>query len=168
MDKLEYTWNSKKLKKKQHMISSDGKTFCRVENGGAKLDVVALKAHPSKPICKLCLHFQKNPKPPERHDGKKKNKKEVDFYKSWDWKKLRYETLKKYGAMCMLCGSDYRIVVDHIKPRSRFPELELDPDNMQVLCNECNMGKGNKDYTDFRPREPKLAVLMGEIIDLEV
>lgn len=75
------------------------------------------------------------------------------FYTSWEWKKARYETLKKYGPVCMLCGSDYRIVVDHIKPVKKFPELALDPDNLQVLCNDCNMGKSNTDYSDFRPTE---------------
>lgn len=162
-----YMWNSKKPKKKQHILDDSGKTYCLVENGGAKLDVVSEKLHPSKPLCKLCKRLEAGPKPPDKHKGKKKNKKKNAFYFSWEWKKLRYETLKKYGAICMLCGSDYRIVCDHIKPRSKFPELELDPDNVQVLCNECNMGKGNNDYTDFRPREPRLAVLMGEAIDLD-
>jgi len=74
-----------------------------------------------------------------------------DFYFSWEWKKARFEILKKYGPECMLCGSNHRIVVDHIKPRSKFPLLELDQDNLQVLCNDCNMGKSNDDYTDFRP-----------------
>ena len=87
---------------------------------------------------------------------KKKNKsigktKATGFYQSWEWKKVRYETIKMYGSSCMCCGSEHRIVVDHIKPRSRFPELELDLNNLQVLCNDCNMGKSNDDYTDFRP-----------------
>ena len=73
------------------------------------------------------------------------------FYQSWEWKKLRYQVLMYYGAKCMLCGSDHRIVVDHIKPRKKYPELELDFDNMQVLCNECNRGKGRWDETDHRP-----------------
>jgi 5-methylcytosine-specific restriction endonuclease McrA len=73
------------------------------------------------------------------------------FYSSWEWKKVRFQVLKKYGPKCMLCGSENRIVVDHIKPRSKFPSLELDPQNLQVLCDDCNMGKSNDDYTDFRP-----------------
>lgn len=75
------------------------------------------------------------------------------FYASWEWKKVRFEVLKKYGPKCMLCGSEERIVVDHIKPRSRYPALELDVDNLQVLCNDCNMGKSNDDETDFRPKK---------------
>lgn len=52
----------------------------------------------------------------------------------------------------MLCGSTrsdldlegnpVRIVVDHIKPISKHWHLRLDPDNLQVLCNDCNKGKG--------------------------
>lgn len=74
------------------------------------------------------------------------------FYGSWQWKKLRFEVLKHYGAQCMLCGSTQNIRVDHIYPRSKFPDLEMDFQNMQVLCHDCNMGKSNNDYTDFRPK----------------
>ncbi len=45
--------------------------------------------------------------------------------------------------------------VDLIKPRSKFPELALTLDNLQILCAACNHGKGNWDQTDWRP-EPKL------------
>ena len=41
--------------------------------------------------------------------------------------------------------------VDHIKPRKKYPELALDKSNLQVLCEECNHGKGNWDETDWRP-----------------
>ena len=77
-------------------------------------------------------------------------KAEQAFYNSMPWLRLRFETIRAYGAVCMLCESTRYVVVDHIKPRSKFPELELDPDNMQVLCNTCNRGKSNKDMTDFR------------------
>jgi 5-methylcytosine-specific restriction endonuclease McrA len=50
----------------------------------------------------------------------------------------------------MLCGSGDKLVVDHIKPRSKFPKLQLDPDNVQVLCNMCNIGKSDEDMSDFR------------------
>jgi 5-methylcytosine-specific restriction endonuclease McrA len=76
------------------------------------------------------------------------------FYKSWSWLKLRYDTLRFYGAVCMCCGSTHRIVVDHIKSRRRHPRLELDPDNVQVLCDACNRGKSFDDETDFRPVKP--------------
>ena len=73
------------------------------------------------------------------------------FYSAWSWRKLRFEVLKKYGAVCMLCNSTENIVVDHILPRKKFPKLAMDINNLQVLCRNCNMGKSDDDYTDFRP-----------------
>ena len=85
------------------------------------------------------------------------------FYLSWEWKKARFEILKKFGPKCMLCGATERIVVDHIKPRRRYPALELDLENLQVLCDDCNRGKSYDDETDFRPR-----VAESEWIELEM
>lgn len=75
------------------------------------------------------------------------------FYDTPEWLKLRYQTLKRFGGRCQCCGcrpSRGRLHVDHIKPRSRCPELELDPNNVQVLCDDCNYGKGGWDETDWR------------------
>jgi len=88
---------------------------------------------------------------PPRVNYAQKRASDKAFYASWEWKKVRFEVLKKYGPVCMLCNAKENIVVDHIKPRSKFPDLQLDPDNCQVLCNDCNMGKSNDDFTDFRP-----------------
>lgn len=78
-----------------------------------------------------------------------------DFYASWEWARLRYRTLQKAGRTCMCCGATpgdgAKIHVDHIKPIRRFWHLRLDPNNLQVLCEPCNMGKGSWDETDFRP-----------------
>jgi 5-methylcytosine-specific restriction endonuclease McrA len=75
------------------------------------------------------------------------------FYSTYEWRKVRYKVLKKYGSKCMCCGSaDRPIHVDHIKPLRKYWHLRLDPDNLQVLCEECNHGKGNWDETDFRPK----------------
>lgn len=78
------------------------------------------------------------------------------FYESPKWLDLRYRVLQKAGGSCRLCGcratADNPIQVDHIKPRSLHPELELAESNMQVLCKACNMGKSNKDSTDWRFR----------------
>jgi 5-methylcytosine-specific restriction endonuclease McrA len=40
--------------------------------------------------------------------------------------------------------------VDHIKPKSRYPHLALKFDNLQVLCETCNIEKSNIDETDYR------------------
>ncbi len=77
-----------------------------------------------------------------------------EFYESREWFELRYAVLKQHGARCMICGrtrSDGVVMhVDHIKPRSKFPELELEASNLQVLCRPCNLGKSNIDQTDWR------------------
>lgn len=43
-----------------------------------------------------------------------------------------------------------KLHVDHIKPKSLFLHLAYDLNNLQVLCEDCNMGKSNKDDTDWR------------------
>ncbi len=79
-----------------------------------------------------------------------------NFFTSGAWRELRYRVLVAHGGRCQCCGrtaSDGVVIhVDHIKPRSKHPELALDEKNLQVLCEDCNLGKSNKDDTDWRPR----------------
>jgi 5-methylcytosine-specific restriction endonuclease McrA len=76
------------------------------------------------------------------------------FLQSYEWRKLRMEALKLHGARCQCCGATPAtgaiMNVDHIKPRRLFPAKALDLSNLQVLCHECNHGKGNWDQTDWR------------------
>jgi hypothetical protein len=78
-----------------------------------------------------------------------------DFLRSFEWRKVRMQALKKYGPKCMCCGATPAtgavMNVDHIKPRKLFPSLALDVNNLQILCHDCNHGKGNWDTTDWRP-----------------
>ena len=100
---------------------------------------------------------------------KTKNNKFVqsnDFLSSPEWRRTRYDALKKNNGCCELCGRSKMdgivLNVDHIKPRRKYPKLALNIDNLQVLCNECNHGKGNRDDTDWRDdsfiRDYKLTV----------
>jgi len=73
-----------------------------------------------------------------------------DFYQSKAWRDLRVVALKKYGSICMKCGSKEDIQVDHILARSLFPYLKLKLYNLQILCGNCNRKKGQK-VLDFRP-----------------
>jgi len=91
----------------------------------------------------------------------------AEFYKSDEWRKIRYRVLRKYSAECMCCGQSKKlngitVHVDHIKPRSKYPALALTFDNLQILCEKCNMGKGNTDCIDWRPPEidEELKILM--------
>jgi hypothetical protein len=87
--------------------------------------------------------------------GKLHQKKIKDlFYESIEWRDLRYKVLKANDGRCELCGHGKHtgkiLHVDHIMPRSKFPLIELEITNLQVLCEDCNMGKSNKDMTDWR------------------
>lgn len=78
------------------------------------------------------------------------------FYRSDSWLDVRYKALLQHGRTCHCCGSaaspDNPIHVDHIKPRSEYPELALDIANLQILCRACNFGKRAWDQTDWRTR----------------
>ena len=109
----------------------------------------------------------------KRKNKKRKNNgaKKKSFYSTWEWKKIRFKVLEKYGAVCMCCNNTENIVVDHIKPITRFPHLKLKFDNLQVLCRDCNMGKSNDCFTDFRPESEvmkKQREIIQEIIDEEL
>lgn len=85
------------------------------------------------------------------------------FLLSFEWRRVRMQALKKYGARCQCCGASPAegavMNVDHVKPRKLFPHLALDMDNLQILCHECNHGKGNWDHTDWREEEVDAEVL---------
>ncbi len=77
----------------------------------------------------------------------------VNFYSTQAWRAARFAALKRCDGRCQLCGAragKYALHVDHIKPRSLYPARALDPENLQVLCRDCNLGKSNKDVTDWR------------------
>lgn len=84
----------------------------------------------------------------------KSEKADADFYKSKAWLDLRYMALRNSDGRCECCGATaqdgVKIHVDHIKPRSKFPELALKLNNLQVLCDDCNYGKSNYYNDDWR------------------
>lgn len=83
-----------------------------------------------------------------------KKKISQSFYESNAWRCLRYTALRKFKFTCLACGRrppQVILHVDHIKPRSLHPELELHFDNLQVLCEDCNLGKSNRSADDLRP-----------------
>lgn len=95
----------------------------------------------------------------KRYERKKKKVKpnkvaSKAFYSTPEWQQVRYEALRQNDGRCECCGrakSDGVVLhVDHIKPRSLFPSLSLKISNLQVLCEDCNLGKSNRDDTDWR------------------
>jgi len=79
-----------------------------------------------------------------------------DFYKSKQWASVRYAALIKSDGRCQCCGASKadgaKLHVDHIKPRSKFPGLALDLNNLQVLCDLCNIAKSNIDMTNWKDK----------------
>lgn len=77
-----------------------------------------------------------------------------EFLKTMAWRRLRYRAICEGGQRCECCGTSPSegavINVDHIHPRKLRPDLALDPWNLQILCGDCNAGKGNLDQTDWR------------------
>lgn len=91
----------------------------------------------------------------KKQDGRAKR---LEFYLSDEWRAVRYTALRGSRGVCELCGigpaPGKPLHVDHIKPRSRYPELELALTNLQVLCVDCNLGKSNRDEIDWRVKVP--------------
>ena len=86
-----------------------------------------------------------NPAPSEAHIR--------EFYRTWAWKQTRFKVLKQHDFQCQACGNfppNTVLHVDHIKPVRYYWQLRLVMENLQVLCQDCNMGKGAWDQTDFR------------------
>lgn len=59
---------------------------------------------------------------------------------------IRYDVLKRDNYKCRICGASAedgaKLHVDHIIPVSKGGKTELN--NLQTLCERCNMGKSNK------------------------
>ena len=71
------------------------------------------------------------------------------------WRKLRLEVLREANRTCEACGAQptgkRMLAVDHILPKSLYPEYELTRDNLQCLCRSCNSSKGAKPpHIDYR------------------
>ena len=111
--------------------------------------------------------IKRGTKKPSKHKGqfsKKKSDGDGNFYSrnnsikfnaSHKWRTLRYKLLKESNRTCCVCGRSrefHSIVLhlDHIVPKSVDWSKRFDEDNLQVLCEDCNMGKGNKDSIDWR------------------
>jgi hypothetical protein len=59
---------------------------------------------------------------------------------------LRVDVLRRDGYRCQMCGASrndgVQLHVDHIVPVSRGGRTL--PENLQTLCQDCNLGKGNR------------------------
>jgi len=136
-----------------------------LESARQDLDVTAIEAEIAKCTKRINLSIQQYGEQVTRswfdkgalkYERAMERLRYLSFYSSPEWKALRKEVLRLYGKVCMKCSASASdgaaMHVDHIKPRSLFPSLAMDFDNLQVLCADCNVEKSNRDFTDYRRR----------------
>lgn len=69
-----------------------------------------------------------------------------------EYQKFKIRLLEEYGNLCQCCGKHVKLTIDHIFPKSLFPELGIKYDNLQLLCQPCNSDKGIK-IIDYRGKD---------------
>lgn len=66
--------------------------------------------------------------------------------RSNQWRKIRNQHIASF-PYCALCGAETRLLkpleVHHIRPFHLHPELELDTNNLVVLCRNCHYQAGH-------------------------
>jgi 5-methylcytosine-specific restriction endonuclease McrA len=70
------------------------------------------------------------------------------------WRKIREQVIRRDGV-CQQCGSDERLSVDHIVPRTLGGNDSMN--NLQCLCSSCNSRKGGR-FFDSPKTPPTLTV----------
>ncbi len=63
---------------------------------------------------------------------------------------VREKVFAKHGKLCLACGSDKNICIDHVIPVNRGGKNDIS--NYQPLCKSCNSRKGTN-TTDYRKRK---------------
>lgn len=61
------------------------------------------------------------------------------------WKQQKY--LEQNGC-CAICNQSILLKgshIDHIKPLFKYPDLALDPTNLQITCSDCNISKNDSE-----------------------
>lgn len=83
---------------------------------------------------------------------RKEWKRELDI----EWTDEMEFEIYNFFPVCVVCGGDYRLGVDHVKPLSKG--FGLSPSNAVVLCQHCNSTKQNK-MPDELPDRLRIPIL---------
>lgn len=75
-----------------------------------------------------------------RSPAKQRAAARIAFLKSPEWKAARERVFAERGRVCYICEAE-ATQVDHVKPRSKYPELALSHDNLRPICWPCNKRK---------------------------
>lgn len=110
---------------------------------------IGLRANPARTRCEGCREAK------ERNVTKTRNE-YMRNYMLKRYHKLRHEIVEFLGGVCIKCGSDENLEIDHIKPNSKkfsigdywsvaSNKLEAELAKCQLLCKACHLKKTKKD-----------------------
>lgn len=114
----------------EHLCKSCGTTFLRYNSAQTK--------------CGKCQYNRLRRKPIKRV-GK--------IAKKWIETRNEWIRLNPGPWTCYLCSKSLDIdtlTLDHVKSRSRRPDLRFELSNLQPACLSCNVDKGSRDIDELR------------------
>jgi hypothetical protein len=74
---------------------------------------------------------------------REKRKTNPNIIQTKKYKEFRQKILERDNHKCQECGSSYRLQVHHLKPKSKYPELIMEPSNCITLCITCHSKTDN-------------------------
>ncbi len=84
-----------------------------------------------------------------------------------NWEESTARAFVEYGCICPYCGEDLlisrasysSIYIDHLLPKSKYPDLEWDQRNVVACCLSCNSMKYELNILDlYKDIDPKNAL----------
>lgn len=103
------------------------------------------KLEQSRPLAHLLLHRSEAERISNYYSARKVFERWRDSEEGKSWKAAEFQKVK---GVCAGCKNTYFIVnnfeIDHKMPLSKFPELAMEINNLQILCSTCNRCKGNR------------------------
>lgn len=72
---------------------------------------------------------------------------EIHMLKKGSKARKIYDALRVTDQYCPLCGVKKVATLDHYLPKSRYPLLSVNPENLVPACRECNTVKLDKIFT---------------------
>ena len=74
---------------------------------------------------------------------KPKRKKKTVYYSNKEWAAARKHVFARDGYHCYVCNAT-ATQIDHLLPKSKYPELALNLENLKPICWNCNKSKQTK------------------------
>ena len=70
------------------------------------------------------------------------------------WRKIREAVIQRDGGMCVICGEDEGLTVDHIHERQHGGGD--DPHNLQTLCRRCHKAKSAQSHSGHKGQKGQI------------